>query len=230
VVGVGHPELREALATAAAKAGVHVVRAVRRANLQAGASPSVTYQADGDSVTARCRLVIGADGKTSSVRTALGLPLSTTQARVRLTGMLVDDGGVWDRTETAISVDGRNQYIVVPRADNRLRLYVGRRADDPEPLKGPTAATEFLKAFRTPIFPGCDALADSSPIGPCATSSMNDAWVDEPVVPGAAAAAISCRLLSLASADPRLVELPARSGIACSLGLAFGARRCYPEF
>jgi 2-polyprenyl-6-methoxyphenol hydroxylase-like FAD-dependent oxidoreductase len=186
VVGVGHPELREALATAATKAGATVIRGVRRSVVHAGDGPSVRYEVDGRTDTVRCRLVVGADGKKSATRTALGLHLSTTQARVRLTGMLVDDGGAWDRAETAISVDGRNQFIVIPRADSRLRLYVARREEDPEPLQGPTAVAEFLKSFRTKIFPRSDALAESTPIGPCATFPMNDAWVDDPVVPGVA--------------------------------------------
>ena len=186
VIGVGHPELREALATAAAKAGATVIRGVRRSTVNGGVDPSVSYDVDGCTRVERCRLVVGADGKKSATRAALGLPLSTTQARVRLTGMLVDDGGAWDRAETAISVDGRNQFIVIPRADSRLRLYVARGDDDPEPLQGPGAAGEFLKSFRTPIFPASDALAQSTPIGPCATFPMNDAWVDEPVVDGVA--------------------------------------------
>jgi 2-polyprenyl-6-methoxyphenol hydroxylase-like FAD-dependent oxidoreductase len=100
--------------------------------------------------------------------------------------MLVDDGGVWDRTETAISIDGRNQFIVIPRAGNQLRLYVGRSVDDPEPLQGPDTVAEFLKSFRTAIFSDGDALSTATPIGPCATFPMDDAWVDTPVVTGAA--------------------------------------------
>jgi 2-polyprenyl-6-methoxyphenol hydroxylase-like FAD-dependent oxidoreductase len=186
VVGVGHPELREALAAAAVKSGAMVVRGVRPSSVQAGSSPSVTYQDDGRTRTLKCRLVIGADGKMSATRSALGVPLTTTAARVRLSGLLVDDGGAWDRAETAISVDGRNQYIVIPRAENKLRLYVGRGVDDPEPIRGPSAITEFLKAFQTNIFPHGDELAGATPLGPCATFPMNDAWVDEPVVPGVA--------------------------------------------
>jgi 2-polyprenyl-6-methoxyphenol hydroxylase-like FAD-dependent oxidoreductase len=186
VVGVGHPELREALASAAVKAGAVVVRGVRRSSVQVGSCPSVTYQDDGRTRTLKCRLVIGADGKMSATRSALGVPLTTTAARVRLSGLLVDDGGAWDRAETAISVDGRNQYIVIPRAENKLRLYVGRGVDDPEPIRGSSAIAEFLKAFQTNIFPHSDELAGATPLGPCATFPMNDAWVDEPVVPGVA--------------------------------------------
>jgi 2-polyprenyl-6-methoxyphenol hydroxylase-like FAD-dependent oxidoreductase len=186
VVGVGHPELREALATAATKAGATLIRGERRSVVRGGTNPTVTFDVDGCTRAAQCRLVVGADGKKSATRTGLSLPLSTTHARVRLTGMLVDDGGAWNRAETAISVDGRNQFIVIPRADRRLRLYVARRDDDPEPIQGPSAVVEFLKSFRTPIFPDPDAMVESTPIGPCATFPMNDAWVDEPVVPGVA--------------------------------------------
>ena len=74
VVGVGHPELREALATAAAKAGAAVVRGVRRTVVHSGADPTVTYEVDGQIYMERCRLVVGADGKMSATRSALGLP------------------------------------------------------------------------------------------------------------------------------------------------------------
>lgn len=186
VIGVGHPELREALANAAVKAGATVVSGVSRSNVVAGDEPRVTYELDGSERTIRCRLIVGADGKFSNTRAALGVSMFTTEARVKLTGMLVDDGGVWDRAVTTIAIDGRNQFIVIPRADNRLRMYVGRSVNDPDPLKGPATISEFLESYRTPMFPDHDKLAESTQIGPCATFPMNDAWTDTPVVPGGA--------------------------------------------
>jgi len=186
VIGVGHPELREALAAAAAEAGAVVIRGVQRTAIEVGADPRVTYEVDGENHSLRCQLLVGADGKTSTTRAALGVTLFATHARVKLSGMLVDDGGVWDRSVTTIAIDGRNQFIVIPREDNRLRLYVGRRTSDPTPIKGRTAVPEFLESYRTPIFPDHETLAESTPIGPCATFPMNDAWTSETVVPGAA--------------------------------------------
>ena len=186
VIGIGHPELREALANAAEKAGATVYRDVRKTNVRAGSHPAVTYQLDGLTRELSCRLVVAADGKFSMTRAALGVEMHSTVPRVKLTGMLVDDGGAWDRDVTSIAVDGRNQYIVIPRADNRLRLYVGRRVDDPQPLTGPRSIPDFLDAYRTPIFPESDRLAESTPVGPCATFPMCDSWTDTPVVPGAA--------------------------------------------
>lgn len=186
VIGIGHPELREALASAAVKDGATLYRGVRRSTVRAGDSPVVTCELDGRTEEISCRLIIAADGKFSTTRAALGVEMASTQARVKLTGMLVDDAGVWDRCETTIAVDGRNQFIVIPRADNRLRLYVGRHVDDPEPLTGRQAITAFLEAYRTPIFPDSDRLAESTPIGPCATFPMCDSWTSTPVMRGAA--------------------------------------------
>ncbi|MFC3243543.1 NAD(P)/FAD-dependent oxidoreductase [Gordonia humi] len=58
--------------------------------------------------------------------------------------------------------------------------------DDPEPLTGPQSIPDFLDAYRTPIFPDSDRLAESTPAGPCAAFSMCDSWTDTPVVDGAA--------------------------------------------
>ena len=60
VIGVGHPELREALAAAAEKAGATVARGARRSSVRAGDRPSVTYETDEGTQTLQCRLVIGA--------------------------------------------------------------------------------------------------------------------------------------------------------------------------
>ncbi|WP_038171103.1 FAD-dependent oxidoreductase [Tomitella biformata] len=186
VIGIGHPELRESLATLATRAGALVVRGARNVIVEPGPDPVVRYEAADGARTLRCRLVVGADGKGSATRAALGVAMSSTSARVRLSGMLVDDGGLWERSEMASSVDGRNQYIVIPRGDNRMRLYVGRSVNDPEPLNGRTAGAMLLDAYRTPIFPGNGGLGESTPLGPCGTFPLNDAWVTEPVVPGVA--------------------------------------------
>ncbi|MFF3574031.1 FAD-dependent oxidoreductase [Nocardia jiangxiensis] len=186
VIGVGHPELREALATAATKAGATVVRGIGRCVIETGDAPSVGYQSAGTEHRLDCRLVVGADGKTSATRTAAAIPFTITTPRVMLSGMLVDDHGAWDRSETTIAVSGRNQYIVIPRADGRIRLYVGRRTTDPERITGPDRTSRFLDAYRTPALPCGDALADADPIGPCATFPLTDAWTDTPVTPGVA--------------------------------------------
>ncbi|WP_181783321.1 FAD-dependent oxidoreductase, partial [Pseudonocardia pini] len=149
-------------------------------------APSVDYEYEGRTLTTGCRLVVVADGKNSSTRSRLGIPLVVTGPRVLLTGLLVDDGGAWDRAETTIGVDGRNQYIVVPRGDDRIRLYIGRRTTDPDRFTGRDRVGDFLEAYRSPVLPHHEALAGGTPLGPCASFPMTDAWTDSPVIPGVA--------------------------------------------
>ncbi|WP_330255126.1 FAD-dependent monooxygenase [Nocardia sp. NBC_00565] len=213
VVGVGHPELREALATAATKAGALVLRGVGRSAIEPGATPSVSYEVDNEKHSLTCRLVVGADGKNSATRTAAQIPFWVTSPRVLLSGMLVDDGGAWDREETTIGVSGRNQYIVIPRANGYIRLYVGRRTTDTERINGPQRVSQFLEAYRTQALPCGDALANATPAGPCATFPLTDAWTDTPVVPGIALIGdaagwsnpIGAQGLSIALRDARLL-------------------------
>ena len=65
-----------------------------------------------------------------------------------------------------------------------MRLYVGRMVEA-ERLSGPERSRRMLEAFRTANLPHADALADASPIGPCATFPMTDTWTHRPYGPGA---------------------------------------------
>lgn len=183
LVAVGHPELRQALADAAAAAGAVVVRGVEHVEVVPGPEPEVLYTVEGARHSVRTRLVVGADGKESVVRRALGIELCATTPTMMLTGMLVDDGGAWDRAEVTIGVHGENQLYVFPRV-GAVRLYVGRMLDA-ERLSGPERSRRMLDAFRTANLPHAEALADARPIGPCATFPMTDTWTSRPYGLGA---------------------------------------------
>src|SRR5690348_8479650 len=64
---VGHPEACEALATAAATAGATVVRGVGDVEVVPGAAPVVRYEHDDVGYEVGCGLVVGADGRMSTV-------------------------------------------------------------------------------------------------------------------------------------------------------------------
>jgi 2-polyprenyl-6-methoxyphenol hydroxylase-like FAD-dependent oxidoreductase len=176
---IGHPEIRQALADGAATRGATIVRGIRNVRVTPGDPPVVRYQHDGAELEHRCRLVIGADGKDSSTRRALGVELKSTTPQVMLTGMLVDDHGIWDRSEVTIGVHGSDQLYVFPRL-GALRLYVGRRIDASDRFTGPDRQRRMLEAFRVPSLPDSDELAKADPIGPCATFPMTDTWTERP--------------------------------------------------
>lgn len=68
-LNIGHPSACVALAEAAASAGADVRAAAREVRVTSEASPSVEWlEPDGTRRQMRCRLIVGADGRRSSVR------------------------------------------------------------------------------------------------------------------------------------------------------------------
>ena len=70
-----HPLHCQTLFDAAQAAGAVGLRGVRVTEIAAGDDPCVVYERDGETVQARGRLLIGADGRTSQVREAAGITL-----------------------------------------------------------------------------------------------------------------------------------------------------------
>lgn len=186
MLGIGHPELREALASAARRAGATILRGARGVAVDAGVRPTVSYRLDGLSRTLGARLVVVADGANSATRHRLGISLHVTRPRMMLSGLVVDDGGAWDRAETVRGVEGTSLFYVVPRGLCRVRLYLGRAMEDAAWFQGPGRLQRFLGAFRLRSLPNADALAGARPLGAYASFPMTDSWTDSPLLPGVA--------------------------------------------
>jgi 2-polyprenyl-6-methoxyphenol hydroxylase-like FAD-dependent oxidoreductase len=71
----GHPAACEALAKEAGDRGASVVRGVTSVEVVPGARPRVSYQHAGRAQQLECRLVVGADGRSSRVRRQAGITL-----------------------------------------------------------------------------------------------------------------------------------------------------------
>jgi len=183
LIGIGHPEFRQALADKARDAGATLLYGVKDARVNAGETPSVEFTLNDESFKPTCRLVIVADGRGSTIRKELGIQLESTVPRVMLSGMLVEDGGAWDRAETTIGVVNGNHLYVFPR-QGVLRLYVGRRADHPEPLRGEDKEQRFLESFRNEHIPHGEAIANGKVVGPCNSFLMTDSWTATPYSAG----------------------------------------------
>src|SRR5262245_39282772 len=81
-LGVGHPQACDALSAAAAAAGAQILRGVENAKAELGRAPIVRYSLNEIVYAARCRLVVGADGRESRVRRQAGIALHATQPRL----------------------------------------------------------------------------------------------------------------------------------------------------
>ncbi len=185
-LGVGHPRACEALSMAATAAGARVIRGVESGEVQLGRSPTVRYSLDGAGYAARCRLVIGADGRDSAVRRRAGITLHATEPRLLMAGLLVEDLRGWPEHHSTIGTEGDLVFFVVPQGAGRARLYLLWSCDRPRRFAGPAGPRAFLNSFAFACIPNSDCIVEARPAGPCATYPMNDTWMDRPLTDGLA--------------------------------------------
>ena len=183
-LGVGHPQACEALRAAAAAAGAQILRGVENARAELGRAPIVHYSVNATEYMARCRLVVGADGRESAVRRRAGIPLHATQPRLLMAGMLVENLRGWPAEQISIGTEGDLVFFIVPQAAGRARLYLLWSCDQPRRFAGPTGPRTFLDSFRFVCVPESEGFAESRGAGPCATYPMRDTWTNSPIADG----------------------------------------------
>jgi 2-polyprenyl-6-methoxyphenol hydroxylase-like FAD-dependent oxidoreductase len=178
---VGHPQASEALNTVASERGAHVVRGVGDVEVEPGVNPIVRYEFDGNVEEVRPRLVIGADGRQSTVRKALHIQLEQATSKSTLGGMLIK-ADAWDSDASILGVEGDCHFLVFPRPNGYVRAYI---ACDPGPKTvGPDRAQHMLDALRLDSVPNSERLAEGEPAGPCSYYVGTDAWTDRPMADG----------------------------------------------
>ncbi|MDQ3826530.1 MAG: FAD-dependent oxidoreductase [Actinomycetota bacterium] len=217
---IGHPEACEALTQTAAKAGATVVRGVSDVEIEPGDAPIVRYKHDDVVYELRCRLVVGADGRKSTVRHQLGIDLHHTTPRTMAGGMLVDGLHDWPAHRFALGTEDDLRYFVFPRANGRARLYLLHDSSQKGRFTGPDRHKQFLDAFGFRCIPGSEMFGTAHPVRPCAFYPMNDSWVDQPYAPGVVLIGdaagwndpIIGQGLSIALRDVRIVTDILRSG------------------
>ena len=182
---IGHPASCNLLADLAQKAGATFLRGVDDVEITAGVSPCVRYQHDGAWHDATARIIVGADGRGSNVRDALGIELHQDPQHHFFSGMLVENiDGFPDDLQT-IGTEGDVHYLVFPQGNGRARLYIG--FDDPKRFAGDEERSQqkFLDDFRVESLPYRDAIVSGTPAGPVHAYPNQDAWTDVPYAQGA---------------------------------------------
>ncbi len=185
-LGVGHPAACRALSQAAEAAGARYCRGTSKASVTAGAHPAVAFETDGGVRQVHCRLVVGADGRNSRVRSQAGIPLRSAEPTHLFSGMLVGDVSEWPQDSYATASEGDIQCQIFPQGDGRVRLYTTTAPDQRRRYEGgPEGRARFLSDFRrTRCMPLAESLARGTPLGPCATFGGEDTRVDVPFVEG----------------------------------------------
>jgi 2-polyprenyl-6-methoxyphenol hydroxylase-like FAD-dependent oxidoreductase len=185
-LGVGHPRACEELRLAAAAARAQVLRGIENTEVEVGSMPTVRYSLSGAEYAARCRLVIGADGRESTLRRRAGIALHATEPRLLMAGMLVEDLHSWPERDLTIGTEGDLVFYVVPQGAGRARLYLLWSCDQPRRFAGRAGSRAFLDSFAFACIPDSARIVEARQAGPCATYPISDTWTDRPVVDGLA--------------------------------------------
>lgn len=183
-LAVGHPQARQALFDAATAAGATTLRGVTEVTLTPGDQPSVAYSVDGATTTARARIVVGADGRGSTIRRQAGIELHQDPTHNYFAGMLVDNAEGWPADVQTMGSEGDVQFFVFPQGQGRARLYLGFATEQKSRFAGSDNQQRFLDAFRLTTVPCADAITAARPAGPCHAIPNQSSWVDDPRGPG----------------------------------------------
>ncbi|MEX2659840.1 MAG: FAD-dependent monooxygenase [Acidimicrobiales bacterium] len=208
-----HPDACLALADAAAGAGATVVRGVRDVKLSAGDPVGVSYRVGDEVREVAAGLVVGADGRASTVGKQAGVSLEREEPFTWVAGLLLDGlHDVPDDHDVMVS-EGDLLHLLLHQGGGRARAYAAVGLSGKQRFSGREATTRFLEAWHLSSYPHAAAVAAATPAGPCATYPGDDTWTAAPysdgvVLIGDAAGhndPIVGQGLSIAMRDARLV-------------------------
>lgn len=174
-----HPTAQEVLIEWAADQGAEVIRGARVTSVGGGESPSAEWSGEGAG-SATARLVVGADGRTSLVRKAIGRP-EQTRGEMRLWAGVRMKNLDWPSDTGMLTLDPRTGYAaaVFPQGDGAARVYLGPSRDERKRLSGAKDIESFLAGMR-PLMGKRDVFSDAEAVGPLATFDTEMRWIDEP--------------------------------------------------
>jgi menaquinone-9 beta-reductase len=123
-LNIAHPAACAALGQSAETAGAHVFRGVRDVRISTGETPTAAWLVGGRRAEVRTRLVVGADGRRSLVRTQARMELEVDPPAHWIAGMLVSD---LDPSVAEINLIGREDdllFLSFPQREDRARFYL----------------------------------------------------------------------------------------------------------
>jgi 2-polyprenyl-6-methoxyphenol hydroxylase-like FAD-dependent oxidoreductase len=183
-LNLGHPRACAALTEAATAAGADVRRGVSDVRVTPGRAPMVRWSTSRGDEQVRCRLVVGADGRRSTVRNQARIPLVVDPPAHCAAGLFVDGLDGIDEQTDVIAREADLMFFAFPQGEGRARLYLCFPIEQRSRLAGRDAATRFLANCQLSCLPEGPRWATARIAGPCATFACSDSRTERPFVEG----------------------------------------------
>jgi 2-polyprenyl-6-methoxyphenol hydroxylase-like FAD-dependent oxidoreductase len=181
-----HPAMQESLLGAAEAAGATVRRGAAVREVRPGAAPALVVEENRRAETISARLVAGADGRSSVVRSSARFPLLRDPEDMMIAGVLLENVPAAEDTAEAIHHFGLGQLVVVaPQGGGRVRMYLCYHAGSEARFQGHADLPRFMEGCQK-IGANPEYFKDARPIGPLATFSSAHTWVSHPYRDGVA--------------------------------------------
>jgi 2-polyprenyl-6-methoxyphenol hydroxylase-like FAD-dependent oxidoreductase len=179
-----HPVACQALVDAATAAGASVVRGATDIKLSRNGSPCVSYRgADGDH-DIQTALVVGADGRASTVRKQANISLERQEPISYIAGLLLEGlDDVPDDFDVLVG-EGDCFFVLFHQGGGRARAYIVPGVSGKQRFTGPDRVNAFLAACAVSSYPWSEQVAHATPAGPVATYPGDDTWTATPFADG----------------------------------------------
>ena len=186
-----HPQMQESLIAAAVDAGAEVRRSTRVVGVRTNGAPAVVAELDGRETVIKARLLVGADGRRSIVRSWAGFHVQRDPGHNLVAGVLFDGVPVSDDASHAWLNSQLGLWVLFfPQGRERVRTYVCYPASAGYRLTGAQDIPRFIEdAVRAGV--PADHFAKAEAAGPLATFDGAAAWVHHPYRNGVALLGVS---------------------------------------
>jgi 2-polyprenyl-6-methoxyphenol hydroxylase-like FAD-dependent oxidoreductase len=179
-----HPVACQALVDAASAAGAKVVRGTRDIKLSGGSSPRVAYTADGSTREVRTSLIVGAEGRVSTVRKQTGISLERQEPVSYSAGLLLEGLSEVPDDHDVLAGEGDVFLAIFHQGGGRARVYLFIGRSGRHRFSGAKSIRPFLDACALSCYPWSTQLAQARPAGPLATYPGDDTWTPTPYADG----------------------------------------------
>lgn len=164
-----HPELQEALLTAAGAAGAKIMRGARVTAIELGARPEVVVEDGTNTQRWATELIVVADGRNSRLRARLGLSVAQTPSPMQTSGVLVSGVPLSPgRIASFYPPELGELALWLPLSAGRSRLYACQRVQ-PALRGGADGALARVLERCAALGVPAEWTDSARAIGPCAT-------------------------------------------------------------